>query len=121
MMYTMWDHYNPLLVFFFFIILILFGVFFVLNLFLAVISDSFGKTQDEIEEEERAQAKAKAAARKAHKIKLALLAQDKEAKHELKAHARRGEKRALLKARQGRIAGMGKGRQRIIAKQRAAA
>lgn len=67
MMYTMWDKYPPIGVFIFFIILILFGVFFVLNLFLAVISDSFGKTQDEIEEEEREQAKAKAAVEKMFK------------------------------------------------------
>lgn len=43
MMYTMWDHFPTGLVVGFFTILILFGVFFVLNLFLAVISDSFAK------------------------------------------------------------------------------
>jgi type II secretory pathway component PulC len=43
MMYIMSDHYNYVLVAGFFTFLILFGVFFVLNLFLAVISDSFSK------------------------------------------------------------------------------
>jgi len=43
MMYIMWDHNNITLVACFFTFLILFGVFFVLNLFLAVISDSFSK------------------------------------------------------------------------------
>lgn len=43
MMYIMWHHSNKALVVAFFTILILFGVFFVLNLFLAVISDSFSK------------------------------------------------------------------------------
>ena len=43
MMYTQWDHFSPSLVIGFFTILILIGVFFVLNLFLAVISDSFAK------------------------------------------------------------------------------
>ena len=43
MMYIMWNKYNPTLVVSFFSFLILFGVFFVLNLFLAVISDSFNK------------------------------------------------------------------------------
>jgi preprotein translocase subunit SecG len=43
MMYILWKHHNRVIVFSFFTFLILFGVFFVLNLFLAVISDSFSK------------------------------------------------------------------------------
>jgi len=43
MMYIMWHKFNTSLVISFFTILIIFGVFFVLNLFLAVISDSFDK------------------------------------------------------------------------------
>jgi len=43
MMYIMWHQKNKTLVITFFTFLILFGVFFVLNLFLAVISDSFSK------------------------------------------------------------------------------
>ena len=43
MMYIMWHTFNSSLVISFFTLLIIFGVFFVLNLFLAVISDSFDK------------------------------------------------------------------------------
>jgi len=48
MMYLMWGKYPTSIVVSFFSFLIVFGVFFVLNLFLAVISDSFSKVnQDE--------------------------------------------------------------------------
>jgi type II secretory pathway component PulC len=52
MMYIMSDHYNYVLVVGFFTFLILFGVFFVLNLFLAVISDSFSKVNQAEDNEE---------------------------------------------------------------------
>jgi preprotein translocase subunit SecG len=45
MMYIYWDVKNTKLVVSYFVSLILFGVFFILNLFLAVISDSFTKEQ----------------------------------------------------------------------------
>ncbi len=45
MMYIYWDAKNTTLVVIYFVSLILFGVFFILNLFLAVISDSFSKEQ----------------------------------------------------------------------------
>jgi len=41
MMYIMWDHFNPLLIFIFFFANIYFGVFFVFNLFIAILSDSY--------------------------------------------------------------------------------
>lgn len=45
MMYIYWDAKNTSIVVIYFVSLILFGVFFILNLFLAVISDSFSKEQ----------------------------------------------------------------------------
>ena len=52
MMYIMKEAHNGLLVAAFFSFLILFGVFFVLNLFLAVISDSFSKVNQAEDNEE---------------------------------------------------------------------
>ena len=45
MMYIMWDRYSEWLVVFYFTVLILFGVFFVFNLFIAVLSDSYVKVR----------------------------------------------------------------------------
>ena len=49
MMYTIWHSYanHRAIIFFIFFITILFLVFFTLNLFLAVISDSFEKVNEE--------------------------------------------------------------------------
>lgn len=51
-MYMLWYAYNPYIVVAFFIILVLFGVFFVLNLFLAVISDNFQNVNSKQEKAE---------------------------------------------------------------------
>jgi len=48
-MYVMWHHHNSAAVIIFFFILIIFLVFFVLNLFLAVISDTFEKVNQKEE------------------------------------------------------------------------
>jgi hypothetical protein len=52
MMYTQWGHHNFWLVSGFHTFLILFGVFFTMNLFLAVISDSYTSVQQDLENEE---------------------------------------------------------------------
>jgi len=52
MMYIMWHRFSSTLVIMFFTLLIIFGVFFVLNLFLAVISDSFDKVNQEEDNKE---------------------------------------------------------------------
>jgi len=52
-MYILWHSYSPALVSSFFSFLIFFGVFFVFNLFLAVISNSFEKEN----QKEKARAK----------------------------------------------------------------
>ena len=53
-MYLMWATHNKPLPVIFFIVLILFGMFFVLNLGLAVISDSYEKTmeKDQLDQDE---------------------------------------------------------------------
>jgi len=61
MMYIMWDHYNPFMIYLFFFTVIFFGVFFVFNLFIAILSDSYIRVRrkanhdeiDEIEEKEK--------------------------------------------------------------------
>ena len=45
MMYIMWERYPVWMVVTYFVILILFGVFFVFNLFIAVLSDSYVKVR----------------------------------------------------------------------------
>ncbi len=53
----MWHHYSAIIVVVFFTSLILFGVFFILNLFLAVISDSFESVNEEERKKEMIQEK----------------------------------------------------------------
>ena len=47
-MYILWNSYPRSMVTTYFLILILFGVFFVLNLFLAVIKNNFGKENQKV-------------------------------------------------------------------------
>jgi heme/copper-type cytochrome/quinol oxidase subunit 2 len=52
-MYMLWHSYPKILVAAFFILLIFFGVFFVLNLFLAVIRNNFQKESDKVENDRK--------------------------------------------------------------------
>jgi len=52
-MYILWQSFNPVIVVAYFTMVILFGVFFVLNLFLAVISDNFQKVSEENEKKDK--------------------------------------------------------------------
>jgi len=61
LMYVMWYRFPPALVVSYFGLLILFGVFFVFNLFIAVLSESYVKimTKGDKDEENRMRAKRK--------------------------------------------------------------